>query len=333
MAQRRRGSGRIGLPLFWRVCSINAAVFAVGVLLLAATPATISWPIAATEALLLVVWLAVLMAANATLLHIVLSPLDRLRHVMGDVDLLRPGHRLPDGGNDPASALVRSFNAMLTRLESERAASAGRALAAQEDERRRVAQELHDEVGQSLTAVLLGLRRVVDRVPTDLVPEITAVQETARTSLDEVRQVVRRLRPGVLDDLGLVSALASLASEQARLTGARVERRFGSTIPDLDDRVELVIYRVAQEALTNVARHAGADSVVVELTESVGGEALVLRVSDDGRGMNGHPEGAGLRGMRERALLVGADLTITGGGARGTDVRLEVPMRPRSERS
>src|SRR3712207_2070638 len=161
-----------------------------------------------------------MLVANGLVLRAMLGPLDRLRHLMEDVDLLRPGQRLPEQGSGPASDLVSSFNAMLDRLEAERAASTGRALAAQEDERRRVAQELHDEVGQSLTAVLLGLRRIADRAPADLAPEIGIAQETARASLDEVRQVVRRLRPGVLDDLGLCSALTSLLSAHARLTGA-----------------------------------------------------------------------------------------------------------------
>ncbi|SFO75996.1 two-component system, NarL family, sensor histidine kinase UhpB [Geodermatophilus dictyosporus] len=321
-------SRQVGLSLFWRVCLINTAVFLVGVVLLAATPATISSPVEASEVFLLAGWLALIVAANAMLLRVVLSPLDRLRQLMGDVDLLRPGQRLPEEGNGPTSALVGSFNAMLTRLEAERATSAGRALAAQEGERRRVAQELHDEVGQSLTAVLLGLRAVADRVPPDLAPEVLAVQETARASLDEVRHVVRRLRPGVLDDLGLVSALTSLAGEHARLTGARVHRRFSPSLPDLDDRVELVVYRVAQEALTNVARHAGAGCVELELTETGEGAALLLRIADDGRGMDGEPEGAGLRGMRERALLVGADLSFSTNGIRGTDVRLQIPLVP-----
>ena len=102
---------------------------------------------------------------------------------------------------------------MLDRLEAERGASAARALAAQEGERQRIARELHDEIGQSLTAVLLGLKRAADPAPAPLRAELGAVTETVRASLDEVRQVARRLRPGVLDDLGLVSALDALAAD------------------------------------------------------------------------------------------------------------------------
>lgn len=327
MDERRRRPDRIGLSLFWRVCLINATVFAVGVVVLGASPATVSWPIVASEALVLLVWLAMIMVANAALLRTVLSPLDRLRHLMDDVDILRPGQRLPETGNGAVADLIHTFNAMLDRLEAERATSAQRALVAQEGERRRVAHELHDEVGQSLTAVLLGLRRVADRAPVDVAAEVEMAQETARASLDEVRHVVRRLRPGVLEDLGLCSALVSLVNEHARLTGAEVCRSFTPSLPCLDPEAELVVYRVAQEALTNIARHASASRVQVELTATAEEDAVLLRIADDGRGMAGSEEGAGVRGMRERALLLGATLDISASDTGGTDVRLSVPTR------
>jgi two-component system sensor histidine kinase UhpB len=326
MAQRfRLGAGR-GLPLFWRVCLVNGAVLAVGTAVLAASPATVSTPVLAREALVLAVGLTVILVANGLLLHAVLGPLDRLRRLMEDVDLLRPGQRLPERGSGPAAELIGSFNAMLERLEAERAASSGQALAAQEAERRRVAQELHDEVGQSLTAVLLGLRQVADRAPADLQQEVLLVQETARAGLDEVRQVVRRLRPGVLDDLGLVSALTALVAEHARLTGADVCRRLSPDLPPLGPDAELVVYRVAQEALTNVARHADAGRVCVELAPTFAGDAVQLRVVDDGRGLGDGREGAGMRGMRERAVLVGATLTVGSHQEGGTELRLLVPV-------
>ena len=328
----RSRTGR-GLPLFWRVCLINGAVLAAGTAVLAASPATVSAPVLAREALVLAVGLTVILVANGLLLRATLVPLDRLRRLMEDVDLLRPGQRLPEARGTPVADLIGSFNAMLDRLEAERSASSAQALAAQEAERRRVAQELHDEVGQSLTAVLLGLRQVADRVPADLQPEVLLAQETTRASLDEVRQVVRRLRPGVLDDLGLASALASLVTEHARLTGVDVCRRFAADLPDLGPSAELVVYRVAQEALTNVARHAGARRVCVDLTPTVPGDALELRVVDDGRGVIAGREGAGIRGMRERALLVGATLTIGPHEEGGTELRLLVPVPAREDAS
>ena len=319
-----------GRSLFWRVCLISGCVFALGTAVLAASPATVSTPVLATEAVVLAAGLAVVFAANAALLRSTLLPLDRLRRVMEDVDLLRPGQRLPESGTGAVPDLIRSFNAMLARLEAERSDSSGRALAAQEAERHRVARELHDEVGQSLTAVLLGLSRVADRVPSDLHEELALVQEAARSSLDEVREVARRLRPGVLDDLGLTSALTALVTDHARLTGAEVSRRFSSPLPELGAPAELVLYRVAQEALTNVARHAAAGRVAVELRQTLAGDAVLLEVVDDGRGLGENREGAGIRGMRERAMLIGATLTVGPHEDGGTRLRLFVPVR-RSE--
>jgi two-component system, NarL family, sensor histidine kinase UhpB len=326
VGRRSWGPRRGGVSLFWRVCLINGAVFAIGTAILAASPATVSAPVLATEAIVLAVGLGAMLLANGALLRATLAPLDRLRHVMEGVDLLRPGQRLPDIRYGAVSDLISSFNAMLARLEAERSSSSALALAAQEGERHRVAQELHDEVGQGLTAVLLGLQRVAARVPADVRCEVQLVQETARASLDEVRQVARRLRPGVLDDLGLVSALTSLVTEHARLTDADVCRRFSSALPALGAQAELVIYRVAQEALTNVARHAQADRVCVELTQTPRGDAVLLRITDNGRGVGGHAEGAGMRGMRERAMLVEATLTVTPHEESGTELQLFVPV-------
>jgi two-component system sensor histidine kinase UhpB len=213
---------------------------------------------------------------------------------------------------------------MLDRLELERSTSNARALAAQESERHRIAQELHDEVGQGLTAVLLGLKRASDRAPEELRSELDSVLEIARTSLDEVRDVARRLRPGVLEDLGLLSALAALATDFSSNTGVHVRRGFAPGLPDLEPDTELVVYRVAQEALTNIARHADAGLVQISLAAH-GSGGVVLQVSDDGRGLHESAEGTGIRGMRERALLVGADLTVRGRVGGGTEVQLVVP--------
>ncbi|WP_445271280.1 sensor histidine kinase, partial [Streptomyces sp. DSM 41634] len=135
---------------------------------------------------------------------------------MGTVDLLRPGQRLPApgvGSGSDVSELILTFNAMLERLEHERATSSSQALLAQEAERRRLAQELHDEVGQSMTDILLVLKHAADAAPGPLRENLRQAQEITRESLDEVRRLVRHLRPGALDDLGLVSALTSLTQD------------------------------------------------------------------------------------------------------------------------
>lgn len=316
--------------LFRRIVLINGLVFTVGTLVLAFSPATVSSRVQLTEIPVLTIGLAVILTANALLLRRSLAPIDALAGVMARVDLLRPTGRLAERGNGDLTRLITAFNTMIDRLEAERTASSAHALAAQEGERQRIARELHDEIGQSLTAVLLTLKRTADRAPDELKEELRSVQETVRTSLDEVRQVARRLRPGVLEDLGLQSALSALVAEFTDSTGVEVEHgvevesRANGPLPDLDGDIELVLYRIAQESLTNVARHAGASRVRLSLTTRAGAVCLVIR--DDGGGGVAH-EGAGIRGMRERALLIGADLTITSAPDRGTEVRLTVPAR------
>ncbi|MFE5190368.1 HAMP domain-containing sensor histidine kinase [Streptomyces sp. NPDC056628] len=312
------------MSLFWRIFALNAVVLGTATGLLLWAPVTVSVPVLLTEAVILVGGLAVMLIANAALLRIGLAPLGRLTRLMTTVDLLRPGQRLPERGRGETAELISGFNAMLERLEHERAASSARALLAQEGERRRIAQELHDEVGQSMTAILLVLKRAADEAEEPLRGELQQAQEITRESLDEVRRLVRRLRPGVLEDLGLVSALTSLTTEFATHTGLRVARRFDADLPALDPETELVLYRVAQEALTNAARHAEAGRLEMSLRHT--GDTVTLSVTDDGRGTGVAREGAGIRGMRERALLVGATLDITSAPRAGTQVRLAVPV-------
>jgi two-component system sensor histidine kinase UhpB len=306
-----------------RIVLINGAVFAVGTLLLAVSPATVSAPIVLTEIPVLAIGLAVILAANALLLRRSLAPIAALTERMARVDLLRGTDRVATPDNGDLTSLVEAFNAMLDRLETERSTSSGHALAAQEAERRRIARELHDEIGQGLTASLLVLRRTADRAPAELRDELHAVQETVRSCLDDVRTVARRLRPDVLEDLGLVSSLTALATEFADATDVTVTRSIDPDLPPLPADVELVLYRVAQESMTNIARHADARKVALSLVEEDG--SVVLRVVDDGRGGVAE-EGAGIRGMRERAMLVGARLRFVTQPGGGTEVRLEVPV-------
>lgn len=311
------------MSLFWRIFLLNAAVLSAATIALLLGPATVSTPVVLTEVVVLGIGLAAMLVANAILLRVGLAPLERLTRIMTTVDLLRPVHRLPATGHAGIAQLITTFNTMLDRLEAERAASSALALSAQESERGRIAQELHDEIGQTLTAVLLELKRVADRAPESVREELRQVQETTRNSLDEIRRIARRLRPGVLDELGLASALKALAAEFAA-TGLAVDRRFDADLPELDREAELVIYRVAQESLTNTARHSGANRAEMSLRRHPDG--IILRVRDNGRGLGGAAEGAGIRGMRERALLINADLTVGPGASGGTEVRLVVPL-------
>jgi two-component system, NarL family, sensor histidine kinase UhpB len=310
------------MPLLWRIFLGNAAVLGVATLALVLSPATVSFPLAAREAVVLAAGLAVMLAINYALLRRAFGPLRRLALVMEEVDPLVPGRRseLPDATAE-VGQLARAFDEMLERLEVERRESARRALAAQEDERRRVARELHDEVGQSLTAVILQLQQARSGALADAGERIAEAQDAARGTLEEVRAIARNLRPEALDELGLSAALRQLCLDAER-TGIAVERRIGVDSV-LEPEVEVVIYRVAQEALTNALRHAGAASIRLTF-EASGGSGAILNVADDGCGPGGRP-GSGTRGMRERAVLVGGTLDIQAAPGGGTVVTLNLP--------
>lgn len=311
------------LPLFWTICLINGVVFVVGALVLVLSPARVSADPVPSEVVVIGLGLLVMLATNALLIRRALAPLQRLIGRLEDIEHLEPTH-LPEEGSGAVRGIAEGVNGLLLRLAEERRAGDARALAAQEAERHRIAQELHDEVGQSLTVVLLGLKQVETQAPPTLVPDLAALRESARTGLDDVRRVARRLRPGVLEDLGLTSALAALATDFADHSQAAVRRSFAPGLPALSPEAEVVVYRVAQEALTNAARHADASQVELSL-QRLGG-SVVLEVRDDGRGFTGLGEGSGLMGMRERAALVRAELSVISQPRHGTTVRLKVPV-------
>jgi two-component system sensor histidine kinase UhpB len=317
------------MTLLWRVFATNAAVLVAATLVLVISPVTVSFPIALAELVALTGGLAAMLVLNLVLLRRVLRPLERLTRLMRDIDPLRPGERATVEAADPEVAeLTAAFNDMLARLELERRDSARRALAAQEGERRRVARELHDEVGQALTAVVLQLDRVGRRAAVEADDGVAEARETVRASLEEVRTIARRLRPEALDDLGLASALAALTNDVTRRTGVHVDRRIAPGVPRLDPEEELVVYRVAQEALTNVVRHASAREALLALDVRDGRVELEVRDAGTGFDVGAASEGAGLLGMRERALLIGAELKVTSATGKATAVRLRLARRP-----
>jgi two-component system, NarL family, sensor histidine kinase UhpB len=305
------------LPLLWRVFAINAALLVVATLVLVLARSRVHASLAFLEGLDVAVFLIAMLAANLLLLRPMLGPIEQLAARMRTVDLLRPGQRLAERGGPEVAELVAVFNEMLDRLETERRESGQRALRAQEGERARIAGGLHDEVGQVLTGVLLQLEGEARSEET---------KAAVRQALEEVRRIARELRPEILEHLGLVSALIELSRRFADQSGLRIDRDFADDLPPISEEAELAVYRVAQESLTNVARHARASRVAIALAPGPG--SVVLRVVDDGRGMderaalNGH---GGLRGMRERAVLVGGALAVKRGHDGGVEVRLEVP--------
>ena len=203
-----------------------------------------------------------------------------------------------------------------------------RALAAQELERRRLALELHDQTGQDLTSIILGLRAIEAAPSAEQRAELTAeVRARAVQTLQDVRRLAVELRPKALDDFGLDAALERLVDGLKRHTGIEVDLDLRLPGERLPDDVETTLYRVVQEALTNVVKHAQARRVTVTLARDDGG--VRLSVVDDGRGFageDGRDDGIGLRGMRERLELVAGRLEITGEPGRGTTVTAEVPL-------
>jgi two-component system, NarL family, sensor histidine kinase UhpB len=308
------------VSLFWRLLVPNVTVLSVACAVLIVEPANGRLPALAGG-------LVVMVVVNALLIRRATTPLARLTSLMGRIDPLRPGERLP--APRPVSELTLladAFNDMLDRLETERRESSMRALSEREAERRRVASELHDQIGQTLTGLVLHADRVTGAANPELRDEVGQIRDGLLASVDDVRRLARELRPEALDTLGLVPALTNLSERMTRSAGVEIIRRLDRGLPGIGDDAEVVIYRVAQESLTNAVRHAHA--TVIELRLQRRGDRIVLSVSDDGIGYasNGRPE-MGILGMRERALSIGADFRIgprTAG--RGTEVVIEAPL-------
>jgi two-component system sensor histidine kinase UhpB len=297
----------------------NAAVLIVAGTALAIFPVTTLSP---TREAIVGGTLILMLLFNSMLIRGTLTPIEDLSRLMEQIDPKRPGTRIQIASRSVEFArLTSTFNAMLSRMELERAESDLRKLAAQEEERRRLAMDLHDEVGQSLMALMLDSARAAEQAPPALAAELREIQESTRDLSDRVRDIVRGLRPEALDDLGLRSALLALSANFAQRSGLRVTRRISRELPALAPEAELVVYRVAQESLTNVARHADASRVEIRLSS---GAELELIVRDNGRGIREGSAGSGIEGMHERARLVGGTLEVN--GDQGCTVRLTVPV-------
>ncbi len=328
-AMRRRN-------LLSQVLTVNlllvvAAVVAAGI---AANPGL---EIAATPQAGLVLGLAVALtiAVNVYLVSRRFNPLERLVDQMERADLMQPGANLRDfatpAGPEEVVRLHQAFMRMLERLEAERLRASSAALAAQEEERARVARDLHDEVNQSLTGLLLRLEATRKNAPPELAAELAEIRALANRAMQELLVLARQLRPTALDDLGLKAALSSHVSQLGRQSG--IETRFGARgdLATVPQEVQIVAYRVAQEALSNAIRHSGAEHLDVQLVRAP--DALELAVGDDGHGFTFEDatRGLGLAGMRERALLVNGSLELESRPESGTRIRLRVPIGNRDD--
>ena len=258
------------------------------------------------------------------------APLEDLVEAMEKVDLSSPRPLLPAsidgvGETEEVARIELAFLRMMRRLEAERRRAGSATLRAQEEERARVARDLHDEVNQSLTGLLLRLEAAREAAPPGMEAELAETKALANQAMRELLSLARQLRPTALDDLGLAAAIGGQVEQLGRgEIAARLETE--GDFSDLGDDQQLVVYRVAQEALNNAVRHSEAQRVEVRLGRDEDG-GVVLEVSDDGRGFafDESQRGLGIGGMRERALLVGAELTIESRPGAGTTVRLTVP--------
>lgn len=294
------------------------------------------------QLLLTAVMVSVIGSTGAALLTWALSrpivELARAARAIGQGDLTR---RVPRWADDEIGELAEAFNLMteaLSRAAAERAEReqlrvqyVSGVIAAQEEERRRIARELHDSTSQSLTSLLVGLRALRDRSDDpDLLQQAEELRTIASHTLDDVHSLAIQLRPSVLDDLGLPAALERHVADCCRRHAIQVDM----VISGLNDRrlptaIETALYRIVQEALTNIVRHAHAAtaSVLVECRET----QVRAIIEDDGVGFDpaalGRIEGhLGLHGIHERATLLGGSLTIESEPGRGTSLFVEIPL-------
>jgi len=209
---------------------------------------------------------------------------------------------------------------------------AGRLIGAQEAERMRIARDIHDDYSQQLAAVAIGLSRIRqlpgDGAP-DVSPEIVRAQDRVAAVAESLRKLSHELHPGVIQHIGLAQALQTYCEEFADWNAVETDFSVRGTLEPLPSGVDVALYRVAQEALNNVARHAGAKRVAVTL--AIGPDSLELVIADDGRGFVREPAGArqslGLLSIEERVRAVGGTLDIASAPGRGTEVRVGVPLR------
>jgi two-component system sensor histidine kinase UhpB len=327
-------------PLFYKILWANVAIVGLGAV--GGTVITIwhvtSFPDEVHYALIAVfagAGVAISFFVNQWVLRKALDPLDRLQAA---VDAIRRGAtdvrvQLGDNSDERFDRLADTFNQMLVQLAQsaqEMQQLSRQILQAQEDERYRLARELHDEAAQSLTSLLVHIR-LLERAnnPTEAQRHVQELRELTARALEDVRRVALDLRPTILDDLGLAAALEWRIDEFNKQEGVRATIAVAGLDRRLPRETELVLYRVGQEALSNVSRHAGASTVNVTLRRE--GDRCVLQVADNGVGFDparidpqaGH--GLGLVGMRERIAMIGGELEVAAQPGAGAQITARVP--------
>lgn len=331
----------VRIPIFYKILLANSAIVGLG-----ATAGTIItvWYVQrypqnihyALIAFFATAGLIISFVLNRWVLRRALTPLNRLQNA---VDKVRQGQTqvrvtVDDGGDQQFKRLVETFNQMLSEHEyhtKQMQHLPRQILNAQEEERQRLARDLHDEAAQALTSLLVHLR-LLERAhdPQKAQQHVRDLRELTAQALEEVRRVALDLRPTILDDLGLGPALEWRVDEFSKASGLHATIHVDNLEQRLPRDIELVFYRVGQESLSNVARHAQAENVVVSLRRENG--LINLEVIDDGIGFNpvttaaNAPDGLGLLGMRERVAMINGRLTIVSQPGQGTRILAKAPL-------
>lgn len=265
-----------------------------------------------------------------------LKPLFDLSRALEGVEHGQFAARLKRSGIADIDRLTERFNLMAAALENsehDNALLTQRSLAIQEDERRRLAHELHDEMGQSITAIKALAVSIRERADDVLAARAVTIIDASSAVYDRVRQMMTRLHPVIVDELGVVSALEKMIDDwNSHHDDCFCKFRAEGDFSQLPAEHRIALYRIVQEALTNVARHAAADEVSVKLNLRAGGE-INMRITDNGRGMDLRSvrRGLGMLGMRERARAIHGELLISSEPGQGTSIDLKVPINQNGE--
>lgn len=335
---KMRFSTLFAMPLIYKVLFANSLV-----ILLGATLGTyLATRLKDTNSLVVLVVFVLLgliisVVINYALLRLALGPLTRLRESMQQAQAGDMSSKAPVTGFDPdADSLARTFNTMLAAIDELSKTRAIQILHAQEQERKRVARELHDETSQVLTSLLISLAMLEESLTSDVGrARIADTRALAHQTLRAVRNLSIDLRPSALDDLGLLPALRWYMKEYQQKCGVEIEFTSSGLKERLPAEMETAIYRIIQESLTNTAKHARASKVTVTLTED--DEAIHGLICDNGTGFDApavlrtpwQDRGLGLGGMMERATLLGGSVDIQSQHGLGTTISFRIPLTHR----
>src|SRR5436309_1239861 len=329
----------LGIPVFYKVLFANSLIIFIGATggtWLASNLHNSRQTLATPTSLIIFVvvgWL-VSVVLNFVVLQIAFRPLMDLGKVMHRVQAGERSLRAPLTGVDPqADQLASTFNMMLEAIDDATRLRASQIINAQEQERKRIARELHDETSQVLTSLLISLAILEESITTQEARDpIADTRKLAHQTLRAIRNLSIDLRPSALDDLGLLPALRWYVKEYQKKCAIEVDLVAPGFKERLPAEMETALYRIVQESLTNTARHANAHKVIITIKEEH--EAVYATITDDGCGFDvgtllktpDHDRGLGLAGMSERTLLLNGTLDIHSSPEQGTTIEVCIPL-------